>query len=65
MDGYMTTKEASAKWDVSVRQVQNYCKRQLVPNVIKVGTNYLIPKDTSKPMYGYYTDDRTRKKGSE
>ena len=56
MEGYMTTKEAAEKWDVSVRQIQNYCKKQIIPNVIKVGTNYLIPKDSAKPIYGYYTE---------
>ena len=55
MDGYMTTKEAAEKWNVSVRQVQNYCKKQIVPNVIKVGTNYLIPQSAAKPIYGYHT----------
>lgn len=58
MDGYMTTKEAAEKWTVSVRQVQNYCKKQIIPNVIKVGTNYLIPKSATKPMYGYYTREQ-------
>ena len=26
MDGFMTTKEAANKWNISVRQVQNHCK---------------------------------------
>lgn len=60
MDGYMTTKEAAKKWEVSVRQVQNYCKKQIIPNVVKVGTNYLIPQSTAKPVYGYYTADRVQ-----
>ena len=62
MDGYMTTKEAAKKWEVSVRQVQNYCKKQIIPNVIKVGTNYLIPQITAKPVYGYYTADGVQQK---
>jgi hypothetical protein len=28
MDDYMTTKEAAKKWHISVRQVQNYCKKR-------------------------------------
>ena len=26
MEGFMTTKEAAEKWNLSVRQVQNHCK---------------------------------------
>ena len=58
----MTTKEAAKKWEVSVRQVQNYCKKQIIPNVIKVGTNYLIPQSTAKPVSGYYTADGVQQK---
>ena len=56
MEGYMTTKEAAEKWEVSVRQVQNYCKKKIIPGVITVGTNYLIPKDASRPKYGFYSE---------
>ena len=55
MDEYMTTKEASEKWDISVRQVQNYCKKGIIPNVVKVGNNYLIPVRTERPRYGFYS----------
>lgn len=55
MEGYMTTKQAAEKWGVSIRQVQNYCKKGIIPNVVKVGTNYLIPNDTAKPQYGFYS----------
>lgn len=55
MDDYMTTKEAAQKWHISVRQVQNYCKKGIIPNVIKVGTNYLIPITAEQPKYGFYS----------
>ena len=60
MDGYMTTKEAAEKWDISVRQVQNHCKNGRINGVQKVGTNYLIPVDAMKPryMYVYETADK-------
>lgn len=51
----MTTKQAAKKWGVSIRQVQNYCKKGIVPNVVKVGTNYLIPDNAAKPQYGFYS----------
>lgn len=60
MDGYMTTKEAAEKWDISVRQVQNHCKNGRINGVQKVGTNYLIPVDAMQPryMYVYETADK-------
>lgn len=61
MEGYMTTKQAAEKWGVSIRQVQNYCKKGIIPNVVKVGTNYLIPNDTAKPQYGFYSAPLTSK----
>ena len=55
MEGFMTTKEAAEKWNISVRQVQNHCKNGRIKGVIRlrVGTNYLIPKDAMKPTYVY------------
>ena len=51
MEGFMTTKEAAEKWDISVRQVQNHCKNGRIKGILRVGTNYLIPKDAMKPTY--------------
>ena len=53
MDGFMTTKEAAEKWNLSVRQVQNHCKLGRIKGVQRVGTNYLIPKAAQKPAYVY------------
>ena len=53
MNGYMTTKEASKKWNVTVRQVQIHCKNGRIDGVVKVGTNWLIPEGTSKPQYAF------------
>ncbi len=50
MDNYMTTKEAAEKWGLSVRQVQNHCKKGRLPEVIKVNNGYLIPKNLGRPM---------------
>ena len=62
MEGYMTTKEAAEKWEVSVRQVQNYCKKDIIPGVKKVGTNYLIPEDASRPRYVFLSEDSKRER---
>ena len=59
MDDFMTTKEAAELWNISVRQVQNHCKNGRIKGLLKVGTNYLIPKDAVKPKntYVYQADD--------
>lgn len=51
MEGYMTTKEAAEKWKICVRQVQNLCKMGRIEGVQRVGTNYLIPINASRPMH--------------
>lgn len=53
MKGYMTTKEAAEKWKLSIRQVQNLCKKGRIDGVQKVGRNYLIPDNILKPQYTY------------
>lgn len=64
MDGYMNTKEASEKWEISVRQVQNHCKNGRINGIQKVGTNYLIPADAIKPKYTYVYEVEEEKKDS-
>ncbi|MBM6825544.1 helix-turn-helix domain-containing protein [Lacrimispora saccharolytica] len=53
MNGYMTTKEAAEKWNITVRQVQNHCKSGRITGVMKVGTNWLIPEGTQRPKYTF------------
>ena len=61
MKGYMTTKQAAEKWNLSIRQIQNYCKKSILPDVVRVGTNYLIPEDAAKPIYGFYPSSHLKK----
>ena len=51
MEGYMTTKEAAEKWNLSIRQVQNHCKLGRIKGVERVGKTYLIPITAQKPVY--------------
>ncbi len=53
MNGFMTTKEAAEKWDISIRQVQNHCRNGRVYGVQRIGSIYLIPEDAQKPTYVY------------
>ena len=64
MEGYMTTKEAAEKWDISQRQVQIHCQKKRIPGIVRVGTNYLIPCNAVRPVYGFYpAQDSQFKKG--
>lgn len=47
---YMTIKEASEKWNISVRRVQAICNAGMVQGVVKFGHAWAIPKDTDKPI---------------
>lgn len=53
MNGFMTTKEAAERWNITVRQVQNHCKNGRIIGVMKIGTNWLIPEGTQRPKYTF------------
>ena len=46
---YMTIKEASEKWGLSIRRMQEICVSGRVPGVVKFGREWAIPKDAQKP----------------
>ena len=46
---YMTLKEASQKWGVTPRRINYYCSEGRIPGAEKMGTVWLIPKNSSKP----------------
>lgn len=47
---YITLKETSEKWGVSVRQINYYCTAGRIPGAVKMATIWLIPKDAEKPV---------------
>ena len=47
---YMTIKEAAEKWGLSVRRVQDICKADMIPGLIKFGHSWAIPVEAEKPM---------------
>lgn len=49
---YMTLKEASEKWGVSVRQINYYCTDGCIPGAVKMAGVWLIPKEMEKPVDG-------------
>lgn len=47
---YMTTKEASIKWEISDRRIRVLLNEGRIEGAIKVGRNWMIPVDANKPI---------------
>lgn len=48
----LTVQQAAEKWNLSVRRVQDYCRQGRIPGAERVGTNWVIPHDSIRPMDG-------------
>ena len=48
--GYMTIKEASERWGISIRYVNILCHNGKIPDAQKLGTIWAIPSDTERPI---------------
>jgi hypothetical protein len=46
---YISVHEAAAKWDITVRQVQKICSEGKIPDAIRFGRSWAIPRETEKP----------------
>jgi Fic family protein len=55
--GYITTKEASLKWEISDRRIRVLCTEGKIEGAIKIGRNWSVPSDAMKPI-----DNRTKMK---
>ncbi|WP_418747958.1 helix-turn-helix domain-containing protein [Frisingicoccus sp.] len=49
---YMSCAEAAGKWGISERRVQKLCEGNRIPGVEKLGSMWLIPKKSEKPIDG-------------
>jgi hypothetical protein len=49
---WITTKEAAAIWGITMRRVQALCDNGQIPDVVKLGNIWVMPKDTPKPVDG-------------
>lgn len=58
---YITIKEASKNWGISVRQINYYCVAGRIPGAVKMGTVWLMPKDAEKPIDGRTKQGRALK----
>ena len=57
---YMTLKEASEKWGVTPRRINYYCTADRIPGAVKMGTVWLIPKNSQKPADRQLCEQITR-----
>lgn len=55
--GYISICEASHKWGVSERRVNQYCAQGRIPGLFRFGRSWAIPADAEKP-----TDPRREKR---
>lgn len=53
----MTVREAASKWNVSVRQVQIYCKQGVLKGAFKLGHTWVIPSNCQKPVYKFVSEE--------
>ena len=54
MNGYMTTKEAAEKWNITVRQVQNHCKNGRITGCSKNRHKLADPGRNTAPQIYFY-----------
>lgn len=55
--GYLSIKQTSDKWHISVRRIQVLCSEERISGAMKVGSYWAIPDDAEKP------DDQRIKSG--
>lgn len=58
MNGFISVKEASIKWNVSERSVRNYCALGRVKDAVLIGKVWMIPKEAKKPTRSNEKDNK-------
>ena len=59
---YIIIKEASEKWGISARRVQQFCEAGRIPGAMKISRIWFIPRDAAKPADGRVNNRRQPKK---
>lgn len=49
INGYMSIKEASEKWNISTRRIQVLCATERIDGASKLGREWAIPFEAQKP----------------
>ena len=47
--GYISIREASYRWNVSERRVNQYCTEGRIPGASRFGRSWAIPENAAKP----------------
>ena len=58
---YISTKEASELWGISMRRVQVLCDNGRVEGAKRIADVWIIPKETPKPVDGRTNNGRRKK----
>jgi len=62
MKDYISIREASYKWGVSERRVNQYISQGRIPGVERFGRSWAIPADAEKPGDPRKNDHRAKKR---
>lgn len=57
----ITAQEAADKWGISLRRVQDYCKKKKIPGAERFGSNWMIPAGAERPIDGRTKAARTER----
>lgn len=49
---WITAQETAKRWGVSLRYVQALCQKGKIPNVKRIGRDWMLPSDAVRPMDG-------------
>ena len=60
MDHYLTPEEVASLWNISPRRVQALCATGKIPGVVRMGRDWMIPRDTPRPPDGRTKAGRQR-----
>ncbi|SHK77488.1 hypothetical protein SAMN02745136_03313 [Anaerocolumna jejuensis DSM 15929] len=65
MEGYITIKQASEKWNITPRRIQVLCSTGRIDGAVKFGRDWAIPASAAKPSdervtSGQYKDWRNK-----
>lgn len=57
----ITAQQASEKWGISLRRVQDLCRQGRIPGAEQFGKNWMIPADAGRPLDGRRREVREAK----
>ena len=50
----LSVEQVAAKWNLSPRTVQNFCRKGRIPGAVSFGRSWMIPSDAVRPIDGRY-----------